>query len=143
MNYSEIEEIFNNSKAGKRYLELLESLKDKTITEKESYNIRNKTNIAFGQERKHQGCFYTEKERSYISFCYIPKLMYEKYNIRVAPNEPTVKYTKKTAPTLTEGWITYIVVMIVISIFNERIFGWIMVTIMFLIWRASEINKYN
>jgi len=51
--------------------------------------------------------------------------------------------SKKTAPTLIDGWYIYILVMLVLSIFHERVLGWIVVTIVFLLWRASEIKKYN
>lgn len=50
---------------------------------------------------------------------------------------------KKTAPTLIDGWIIYIVIMIFLAIFNERIIGWVFTTIIFLIWRKHEIDKYN
>lgn len=50
---------------------------------------------------------------------------------------------KKTAPTLGNGWFIYIVAMIFFSIFNQRIGFWIITTIIFFVWRAGQIEKYN
>lgn len=49
----------------------------------------------------------------------------------------------RTAPTLADGFFIYIICMIFISIFNERIPGWIVATMLFIWWAKMEINKYN
>ena len=43
--------------------------------------------------------------------------------------------------SLVMGWITYLVVMGITSIFNGRIFGWIMWTIFFFVWRHNYKEK--
>lgn len=49
----------------------------------------------------------------------------------------------KTAPTLSEGFCMYLLCMFFVSIFNERLFGWIAVTIFFIIWCKGEIDEFN
>lgn len=50
---------------------------------------------------------------------------------------------KKTAPTLTDGWICYIVIMLFEIVFPGTVALWVPTTIIFLVWSRKEIKKYN
>ena len=50
---------------------------------------------------------------------------------------------RKTAPTLSAGWFTYIILMVFGIILNGKIAWWLFVTGMFIVWRKREIDKYN
>ena len=39
------------------------------------------------------------------------------------------------------GWMWYIAMMIVVTIFKQRVLGWIALTIIFFVWRHSKIKK--
>lgn len=136
------EEMFLNSNAGKECISYLESIQSTQVTEKQSREIRNKYSMMFYNETKICGMVF------YISNSYILITLFRKYNITIVKDDPIIEIErpvnrKKTAPTLLEGWITYITIMIIISIFHGRILGWIFATIVFISWRKSEINKYN
>jgi hypothetical protein len=151
MSYNFEEELFMKSKAGKKCINYLESIKGSTISQKESDRIRNKYTMDFFEETKYNGAF------GHIDNMFIPYILFKKYNIIVDKNklsfdEQTYAVSsydiskpesKKTAPTLSDGWYIYILVMLVLSIFHERILGWIVATIIFLLWKSNEINKYN
>lgn len=137
------EEMFLKSNAGKECISYLESIQSTKITERQSAEIRNKYSMMFYNETKLGGMV------DYINNSYILITLYKKYNITVVKDIPVIKIEttvcneKKTAPTLLEGWITYIIIMIIVSIFHARILGWIFATIVFIIWRKNEIDKYN
>lgn len=49
------------------------------------------------------------------------------------------KYVKDSdMPELVIGWILYIVIMLILLIFNDRIIGWIFVTTFFFAWRHKK-----
>jgi len=50
---------------------------------------------------------------------------------------------RKKAPTLTEGWIILIVIMLFEIILIDTIPLWLLTIIIFLLWRRNEIRKYN
>ena len=54
-----------------------------------------------------------------------------------------INRSKKKPATLAEGWVVFIILLLVESIFYGAVAGWIGTTILFLIWRRAEIDKYN
>jgi len=140
---------FHESKAGEQCVAYLKSIQGKTISEKEAKAICDKYADLFYNE---EGSWCQDKAEI-IRNTYIIYYLFKEYNITVSKvldshndmheykEKPMV--SKKTAPTLIDGWYIYILVMLVLSIFHERVLGWIVVTIVFLLWRASEIKKYN
>jgi len=156
MQYSNLKEkLFMESNSGKECISHLEEINGTTISKAEADKIANSYAMKFYQETKFRGAF------AYICNMYIPIVLFKKYNIKVLDYTTSLQqstnqqhntyYTdrqyvineKKTAPTLIDGWIIYIIIMLALSIFNERLIGWIFTTIVFIIWRKNEIKKYN
>ncbi len=54
-----------------------------------------------------------------------------------------INQSKKKPATLAQGWVIFIILLLVESIFYGAVGGWIATTILFLIWRRCEIDKYN
>ena len=52
------------------------------------------------------------------------------------------KYLKDSQiPGLVIGWILYIVIMLILVIFNDRILGWIAASVYFFTWRHEKKEK--
>lgn len=52
------------------------------------------------------------------------------------------KYLKDSQmPELVVGWILYIVIMLILIIFNDRIIGWIAASVYFFTWRYEKKEK--
>jgi hypothetical protein len=132
-----------NSKAYKECVNYVKQLEGKTITEKEKNEIINKYMKQFIQEHPFDKSMYSGVKQTFLS------TLFNEYNVNVVKEEENINTNttyyieKKTAPTLADGWFIYILLMLIVSIFYERVFGWIMITIWFVIWRNNEINKYN
>ena len=119
--------------------EYLKTIEGTMITEYEKDNIINMYTSIIIQELTNSNYSI------YIKNSAIPYL-FNKYNIKVIANQYNSNISKKqlkTAPTLTDGYIIYVMFLILFSIFNSRLLLWIMTTIYFIIWRQNEINKYN
>ena len=133
LSYDQKQAVLSN----KYYLEfnqLLSTMKGQTIRRKDRDALIEKyANLIVNDMFKGEKQPYAL--RTTLEPCFF------KYGMYIAEeNEIT---SKRTAPTLGNGWFIYIVVMLFFSIFHQRIGFWIITTIIFLIWRANEINKYN
>lgn len=151
--YNLKEEMFLKSKAGNECIKYLKTIQNTEIESREAKELSYKYSMLFYKETNFHHAI------SYIQFTYIPINLFREYNITIVSNKSTdnnidnndtkeyINTTnvlkKKTAPTLIEGGITYVLIMIGLSIFNERILGWIVTTIIFVLWKTNEINKYN
>jgi hypothetical protein len=144
------EEMFLNSNAGQQCIKYLETLQNTEIENKKAIEISDKYTMMFYDETHLGGAI------AYINCTFIPICLFKKYNITVVKDKVTnsinntdntylvkTEIERKTAPTLIDGWYIYIIVILVLSIFKERILGWIVTTIIFILWRANEIDKYN
>lgn len=145
------QQMFNESAAGKRCIAYLKSIENTEIERRQANEIRNTYTMLFYKETGLNSYL------GYIDNTYIPLVLFKQYNITVVDNKQTNNSSfvnnnyyndkttnkRKTAPTLVDGWFTYIVIMIALSIFNGRVLWWIFATIVFIIWRSSEIDKYN
>ena len=49
------------------------------------------------------------------------------------------KNEKQSADTFN-GTLLYVVIMLLLTIFNDRIIGWIGATVFYLIWKSSKYN---
>ena len=50
---------------------------------------------------------------------------------------------KNKPPTLSEGWFIFIFFILIESVFKGAFVAWFITTIIFLIWRKKEFDKYN
>lgn len=143
-------QMFIESDAGKQCIEYLKAIENTEIERSEADRIKSKYSMLFYNETGFK------KLMAVVKNTYIPIVLFKEYNITVVENKTkqdiNISYNntqsnntnnRKTAPTLVEGWLTYILIMIVLSIFYERVLGWIVTTIIFFIWRSKEIDKYN
>lgn len=70
----------------------------------------------------------------------------EKETLKIIEEQQNLSFLDKpckTAPTIREGFCIYLLCMFFVSIFNERLFGWIVVTVFFIIWCKGEIDEFN
>lgn len=145
--YNLKEEKFIGSNSGKKCIEHLEKIKCTQIENKNAIKLCEYYSMLFYKETNYYGAI------PYIQFTYIPINLFKKYDITVVEDkqikiinndiEHVETKIKKTSPTLFDGWYIYILIIILLSIFYERMLGWIVATIIFLLWRVKEIDKYN
>ena len=141
------QQMFNESNAGKQCIAYLETIQNTEIERSQADELRNKYATLFYHETGLSSL------KMYICNTYIPFILFKQYNITVVDdkhidsntyhNNTETTNNRKTAPTLADGWYIYILIMLLLSIFYERVLGWIFTTIVFVLWRLSEIDKYN
>lgn len=60
----------------------------------------------------------------------------------IDPNEKHYVYDKdKDVDEVVYGWIIYIALMLLLTIFNGRILGWVFASIYFFSWRKKKLRK--
>lgn len=156
---------------GKLLYEELEQLEDKAITYEEEREFIRKYANMYCQEKKKvetklfnstiscwlmpyeynitvysaQNVWWGKGERFYTE----TELLEKGKRIEIEKLEKQLKLQqnyrpqKNIAPNLGGGIFIYVVLMIISSIFHERILAWVMLTIYFIIWVIYESSKYN
>ena len=109
------------------------SLKVMSLPDKESVVYYVRKELGYGRTRNVQ-------ERQIINE--VAENIAEQWE-RTDYSKPISPKNKQTAPTLSTGLFVYIVLMVIWTVFNERIGLWCVTTLLFIGWSMLEILKYN
>ena len=87
------------------------------------------------QGRTHTICIPKDEMEQHIN-----EIVAGNYYLERAANK---RYFKDTdVPELFFGWVAYIAIMLVLTIFNDRFLGWVGVSCYFFWWRSKEKEKH-
>lgn len=138
--------LWEKSETRKEVLEFINNYENDFMYSSEYQEIAEKFASKFLNEEVDSSIYYIERNDKLCLKNSTIRLMFINNNIEIKLDpKPEIKTNIgwKTAPTLPMGWVIYILSMLGVSIFNDRVTAWVAFTIIFIIWRILEIIKYN